>query len=186
MKKTAQGKEETHMTELLKLPVGIENFEEIRRDNFYYVDKTKLIEQLLSQWGKANLFTRPRRFGKSLNMSMLRSFFEIGADPELFRGLYISQKSALCEKYMGQFPVISISLKGVNASDFSGACSSLVKIMNAETRRAFISLDSQKLSDVDKKLFEELMDRGMTQDTLVYSLKELSELLERSYGRKVI
>ena len=174
------------MTELLKLPVGIENFEEIRRDNFYYVDKTKLIEQLLSQWGKANLFTRPRRFGKSLNMSMLRSFFEIGADPELFRGLYISQKSALCEKYMGQFPVISISLKGVNASDFSGACSSLVKIMNAETRRAFISLDSQKLSDVDKKLFEELMDRGMTQDTLVYSLKELSELLERSYGRKVI
>ena len=113
MKKTAQGKEETHMTELLKLPVGIENFEEIRRDNFYYVDKTKLIEQLLSQWGKANLFTRPRRFGKSLNMSMLRSFFEIGADPELFRGLYISQKSALCEKYMGQFPVISISLKGV-------------------------------------------------------------------------
>ena len=186
MKKTAQGKEEIHMTELLKLPVGIENFEEIRRDNFYYVDKTKLIEQLLSQWGKANLFTRPRRFGKSLNMSMLRSFFEIGADPELFRGLYISQKSALCEKYMGQFPVISISLKGVNASDFSGACSSLVKIMNAETRRAFISLDSQKLSDVDKKLFEELMDRGMTQDTLVYSLKELSELLERSYGRKVI
>ena len=174
------------MTELLKLPVGIENFEEIRRDDFYYVDKTKLIEQLLSQWGKANLFTRPRRFGKSLNMSMLRSFFEIGADPELFRGLYISQKSALCEKYMGQFPVISISLKGVNASDFSGACSSLVKIMNAETRRAFISLDSQKLSDVDKKLFEELMDRGMTQDTLVYSLKELSELLERSYGRKVI
>ena len=105
------------MTELLKLPVGIENFEEIRRDNFYYVDKTKLIEQLLSQWGKANLFTRPRRFGKSLNMSMLRSFFEIGADPELFRGLYISRKSALCEKYMGQFPVISISLKGVNASD---------------------------------------------------------------------
>ena len=186
MKKTAQGKEETHMTELLKLPVGIENFEEIRRDNFYYVDKTKLIEQLLSQWGKANLFTRPRRFGKSLNMSMLRSFFEIGANPELFRGLYISQKSALCEKYMGQFPVISISLKGVNASDFSGARSSLVKIMNAETRRAFISLDSQKLSDVDKKLFEELMDRGMTQDTLVYSLKELSELLERSYGRKVI
>ena len=174
------------MTELLKLPVGIENFEEIRRDDFYYVDKTKLIEQLLNQWGKANLFTRPRRFGKSLNMSMLRSFFEIGADPELFRGLYISQKSALCEKYMGQFPVISISLKGVNASDFSGARSSLVKIMNAETRRAFISLDSQKLSDVDKKLFEELMDRGMTQDTLVYSLKELSELLERSYGRKVI
>ena len=110
MKKTAQGKEETHMTELLKLPVGIENFEEIRRDNFYYVDKTKLIEQLLSQWGKANLFTRPRRFGKSLNMSMLRSFFEIGADPELFRGLYISQKSALCEKYMGQFPVFTLAV----------------------------------------------------------------------------
>ena len=174
------------MTELLRLPVGIENFEEIRRDNFYYVDKTKLIEQLLSQWGKANLFTRPRRFGKSLNMSMLRCFLEIGADPELFQGLYISQNSELCKKYMGQFPVISISLKGVNASNFPDARSSLVKIINAEARRVFISLDSRKLSDVDKKLFEELMDRGMTQDTLIYSLKELAELLERGYGRKVI
>ena len=98
MKKTAQGKEEIHMTELLKLPVGIENFEEIRRDNFYYVDKTKLIEQLLSQWGKANLFTRPRRFGKSLNMSMLRYFFEIGTDRTLFDGLYISKNKQFCDK----------------------------------------------------------------------------------------
>ena len=118
MKKTAQGKEETHMTELLKLPVGIENFEEIRRDNFYYVDKTKLIEQLLGQWGKVNLFTIPRRFGKILNMSMLKYFFEIGTDQTLFDGLYISQNQEFCEEYMEKFPVIFLSLKGVDGLTF--------------------------------------------------------------------
>ena len=174
------------LEEFLKLPIGIENFEEIRRDNFYYVDKTQLIEQLLNQWGKANLFTRPRRFGKSLNMSMLRSFFEIGTDPELFYGLYISENKTLCEKYMGKFPIISISLKGVNANSFAGAYGSLVKIVNAETRRAAIALEKHALSNVDKEMLDELMDRSMTQDTLVYSLRELSEVLERNYGRKVI
>ena len=118
MKKTAQGKEEIHMTELLKLPVGIENFEEIRRDNFYYVDKTKLIEQLLGQWGKVNLFTIPRRFGKILNMSMLKYFFEIGTDQTLFDGLYISQNQEFCEEYMEKFPVIFLSLKGVDGLTF--------------------------------------------------------------------
>ena len=103
------------MAEFIKLPVGIENFEKIRRDGFYYVDKTGLIEQLLNNWGEVNLFTRPRRFGKTLNMSMLKCFFEIGTDQSLFEGLYISKNKALCDAYMGKYPVISISLKGVNA-----------------------------------------------------------------------
>ena len=102
---------------------------------FYYVDKTKLIEQLLEKWGEANLFTRPRRFGKSLNMSMLRHFFEIGTDPSLFDGLYISQKTELCENYMGKFPVVSVSLKGVEASSYEGACRLLGKVINEEARR---------------------------------------------------
>ena len=103
------------MAEFIKLPVGIENFEKIRRDGFYYVDKTGLIEQLLNNWGEVNLFTRPRRFGKTLNMSMLKCFFEIGTDQSLFEGLYISKNKDLCDAYMGKYPVISISLKGVNA-----------------------------------------------------------------------
>ena len=106
------------MKKVLKLPVGIEDFQEIRQFDFYYVDKTKLIEQLLEQWGKVNLFTRPRRFGKTLNMSMLRYFFEIGTDKTLFEGLYISQNKQLCEMYMGRFPVIFLSLKGVEGFKF--------------------------------------------------------------------
>ena len=109
------------MEKMKKLPVGIDSFEKIRRNDFFYVDKTKLIERLLDKWGEANLFTRPRRFGKSLNMSMLRNFFEIGNDPALFDGLYISQNKELCEEYMGKYPVVSISLKGVNAEKFEGA-----------------------------------------------------------------
>lgn len=109
------------MKKVLKLPVGIEDFQEIRQFDFYYVDKTKLIEQLLEQWGKVNLFTRPRRFGKTLNMSMLRYFFEIGTDKTLFEGLYISQNKQLCEMYMGRFPVIFLSLKGVEGFKFEEA-----------------------------------------------------------------
>lgn len=104
-----------------KLPVGIEDFAEIRTEEFYYVDKTKLIEQLLEKWAKVNLFTRPRRFGKSLNMSMLQHFFEIGTDPSLFEGLYIAQNHQLCKQYIGRYPVISVSLKGVNASNYEDA-----------------------------------------------------------------
>lgn len=169
-----------------KLPIGIDSFEKIRRDNFFYVDKTKLIEQLLEQWGEANLFTRPRRFGKSLNMSMLRYFFEIGTDPSLFDGLYIAEKKELCEEYMGKYPVVSISLKGVNAENFADACSFLIKIINAEARRLQFLEDSDRLNKSDKQLFQKLLDSGMDQSTLIYSIRELSELLEKHYGEKVI
>ena len=106
------------MENSFKLPVGVDNFEKIRKEGFYYVDKTRLIEQLLEQWGEVNLFTRPRRFGKTLNMSMLRCFFEIGADPSLFEGLYISGNKELCKTYMGKFPVIFLSLKNVDGPTF--------------------------------------------------------------------
>jgi len=174
------------LKQLKKLPVGIENFREIRQDNFYYVDKTKLIEQLLTQWGKVNLFTRPRRFGKSLNMSMLKAFFEAGTELELFDGLYISGNRELCENYMGRFPVISISLKGINAEDFDGAYRLLVRMINAEARRLWQLLKRKELDDIDKRMFDELLSGEMSQDTLVYSLRELSELLEKHYGEKVI
>ena len=125
-----------------KLPVEIENFQEIRQAGFYYVDKTRLIEQLLEQWGKVNLFTRPRRFGKSLNMSMLRCFFEIGADSSLFDGLYISQKSELCEKYMGKFPVLFLSLKNVDGLTFEDARYHLTELVGREASRFRFLLDS--------------------------------------------
>lgn len=174
------------MAEWMKLPVGIEEFEKIRRNGFYYVDKTGLIEELLKQWGEVNLFTRPRRFGKSLHMSMLKSFFSIGSDPGLFDGLKITQDTKLCEEYMGQFPVISISLKGVNAANFQDAFRFLIKIINAEARRLWVLLDGEKLDCIDRKILEDLLDRRMEMDTLVYSLRELSEILERYYGKKVI
>ena len=134
------------------LPVGEENFAYIRRNNLYYVDKTQLIEKLLTNWGKANLFTRPRRFGKSLNMSMLKNFFEIGCDKQLFDGLYIAQKQEICEKYMGRFPVVSMSLKSVEASSFDGAKQMLAKIVNEEARRLQFLLQSSELTDIDKKV----------------------------------
>lgn len=174
------------MAGLQKLPVGVEDFEEIRKEKFYYVDKTGLIEQLLNKWGKVNLFTRPRRFGKSLNMSMLRSFFEIGTDPELFKGLYISENQELCESYMGKFPVIFISLKGVNAENFENAQKILVKIINGETRRLLGHLERSCLSDIDRRMFEKLLEEDMNQASLEYSLRELSELLENYYKEKVI
>ena len=107
------------MDTTLKLPVGIEDFKEIRQQGFYYIDKTRLLEQLLQNWGKVNLFTRPRRFGKTLNMSMLKSFFEIGTDSSLFEGLYISNNTELCNEYMGKYPLIFLSLKGVDGLTFS-------------------------------------------------------------------
>ena len=118
-----------------KLPIGIENFEEIRTKGFYYVDKTGLIKELLENWGKVTLFTRPRRFGKSLNMSMLKSFFELGGRKEIFEGLEISKEVSLCEEYMGKFPVISISLKGVEAGDYPTARSMAIRVINKEARR---------------------------------------------------
>ena len=174
------------MKERLKLPIGVESFEEIRTDGFYYVDKTKLIEELLNQWGKVNLFTRPRRFGKSLNMSMLRSFFEIGAKPEWFKGLYISENTALCEAYMGKFPVVSISLKGVNGATYEEAKGYLIKVINREARRLQFLMDSPKLTRFDRELFDELLRKNMDDETLTSSLQELSELLEKHFGEKVI
>lgn len=131
------------MAEKLKrLPVGLESFEEIRRGGFYYVDKTGLIRELLESWGKVNLFTRPRRFGKTLNMSMLRSFFETGCDRSLFAGLEISGEKQLCEEYMGQFPVVSVSLKGVDADSFESARGMMVRAINEEARRLQFLADS--------------------------------------------
>ena len=134
------------MVTSLKLPVGIEGFREIRRLGFYYIDKTKLIEQLLDNWGKVNLFTRPRRFGKTLNMSMLRYFFEIGADSTLFEGLNISQRKDLVEEYLGKFPVIFLTLKGVEGETFAKAKAKLVKLVALEAERFHFLKDSDRLT----------------------------------------
>ena len=174
------------MGERKKLPVGIENFSEFQNGDFYYVDKTGLIEMLLNNWGKVNLFTRPRRFGKSLNMSMLRHFFEVGTDPSLFDGLSIAQNQEICQEYMGKYPVVSISLKGVDADNFEDARKLLVKIMNREARRFRFLLDSDRLCNLDKAVFMDILDKQMDEETLVCSLQELSELLELHYGEKVI
>ena len=174
------------MAEFIKLPVGIENFEKIRRDGFYYVDKTSLIEQLLNNWGEVNLFTRPRRFGKTLNMSMLKCFFEIGTDQSLFEGLYISKNKALCDAYMGKYPVISISLKGVNADSYENARSLLKRIVMEEAKMHRIIMSGNRLDDIDKAEYMSLVTGDMGEDTLVYSMKTLTALLEKYYEKKVI
>ena len=174
------------MAGLKKLPIGIENFEEMRREDFYYVDKSHVIEQLLTQWGKVNLFTRPRRFGKSLNMSMLQSFFEIGKDKTLFDGLRISDNQELCEKYQGKFPVVFVSLKGINGATYEEARRFLIKTINEEARRLSVLSDSTELDETDHELLTQLKKKEMTNDSLVYSIRELTELLEKHYGSKVI
>ena len=174
------------MAGLKKLPIGIENFEEMRREDFYYVDKSHVIEQLLTQWGKVNLFTRPRRFGKSLNMSMLQSFFEIGKDKTLFDGLRISDNQELCEEYQGKFPVVSFSLKGINGATYEEARRFLIKTINEEARRLSVLSDSTELDETDHELLTQLKKKEMTNDSLVYSIRELTELLEKHYGSKVI
>jgi hypothetical protein len=172
--------------EQLRLPVGIEDFAEIRRHGYYYVDKTQLIEQVLNRRNKVSLFTRPRRFGKTLNMSMLQHFFEIGTDPKFFQGLSISKNNELCEKHMGKYPVVSISLKSIHADSYAKAKAQLIKLVNREARRVQFLLDSDRLTAVDKVLFSELLDREMEEDTLVSSLQELTELLEIHFGQQVI
>ena len=179
------------MADKLKLPVGIEDFREIRRKDFYYIDKTRLIEQLLDSWGKVNLFTRPRRFGKTLNMSMLRYFFEIGTDKTLFEGLHISQRSDLCEEYMGKFPVVSLTLKGVDGLTFVRAKNKLLKYIALEAERFNFLKNSDRLTDNEKQRYGALirMQDGkyvMDEDTLESALQTLSELLYRHYGQKVI
>ncbi len=177
------------MENKLKLPVGIESFAKIRRNSFYYVDKTQLIEQLFLNWGEVNLFTRPRRFGKTLNMSMLKCFFEIGTDPALFDGLYISGKQELCEKHMGKYPVIFLSLKGVEGLTFSEARKRCIQLITREAERFYFLKDSEKLLDIDRKKYEKLlkMDGQETgADLFLSSIKILSDLLYKHYGQKVI
>lgn len=182
------------MTKLDKLPIGIESFEEIRTEGFYYIDKTGLIKELLNNWGKVNLFTRPRRFGKSLTMSMLKHFFSFECDKTLFDGLKIAQEHCLCEEYMGLFPVISISLKGVSGNTFESARSMLCSVIGNEAMQFQFLENSPCLAEQDKKLYRQLTTTGsagqsmfiMTDDVLCSSLHTLSKLLQKHYGRKII
>ena len=174
-----------------KLPIGIENFGEFSTEDFYYVDKTPFIKELLQNWGKVNLFTRPRRFGKSLNMSMLKNFFEIGNIPELFAGLKIVEEKELCEKYMGKFPVISISLKSVDGLKYEAAVAALRRVVGNEACRFDFLAESERLGQNDKELYSGLTEVKdgkflMTDDLLTDSLQTLSQLLEKHYGQKVI
>ncbi|MFR8535789.1 MAG: AAA family ATPase [Lacrimispora saccharolytica] len=177
-----------------KLPVGIENFEEFSAENFYYVDKTMFIAELLQNWGKVNLFTRPRRFGKSLNMSMLKCFFEISGDQTLFDGLKITEEKSLCEEYMGQFPVISISLKSIDGPDFEAASAALGTVIGDEAGRFRFLRESSSLDEEEKNAYVRLINVEMKSDAtyamsyaaLIDSLKTLSRLLAKHYHRKVI
>jgi hypothetical protein len=176
---------------LKKLPVGIENFSEFHTENFYYVDKTGLVIELLDHWGKVNLFTRPRRFGKSLNMSMLQNFFEIGCKKELFDGLKITQKQELCEEYMGQFPVISISLKDIDGLKYQDACDALKSVIGNEALRFQLLKEDPDLSQEEKQRYQALInvENGlftMPEAALKTSLKTLCELLSKHYNHKVI
>ena len=172
------------MANTLKLPVGIENFEEIRKLGFYYIDKTRLIEQLLQGWGKVTLFTRPRRFGKTLNMSMLKSFFEIGTDKTLFDGLYISDNKELCDDHMGKYPVIFLSLKGVEGLEFVSAKRMLCTIIDREIDRHYYLKTSDVLTDEDRTLFTKML-HGQD-DNIEDSIRMLSKLLYKHYGQKVV
>ena len=177
-----------------KLPIGIENFEEFFSEDFYYVDKTLFIKELLQNWGKVNLFTRPRRFGKTLNMSMLKCFFETGKDPALFEGLKIMQEKDLCEKYMGKFPVISISLKSVDGLNFESASVALRTVIGNEAGRFRFLRNSDRLTDDEKEAYAQLTEVGssqggvytMTGKMAEASLQTLSQLLEKHFGQKVI
>ena len=169
-----------------KLPIGIENFEKLQTEDFYYIDKTNLIKELLTGLAEVTLFTRPRRFGKSLNMSMLKYFFELGTDKKLFSKLKISEETALCEEYMGKYPVISVSLKGMNAGNYEKALEMAVEVIRSEARRFQYLLDSERLTSYDKEAFIALLQEDMKEGTLCSSLKVLSELLEKHHGSKVI
>ena len=172
------------MANTLNLPVGIENFEEIRQLGFYYIDKTRLIEQLLQAWGKVTLFTRPRRFGKTLNMSMLKSFFEIGADKTLFDGLYISGNKELCAEYMGKYPVIFLSLKGVDGLDFTTARRMLCAILKNELDRHYYLKTSDALTDEDRTQFGKMLQE--TDENIEDSIRMLSKLLFKHFGQKTV
>ena len=169
-----------------RLPVGVENFRQIIKDNYYYVDKTELISELLHNGGMVNLFTRPRRFGKTLNMSMLEHFFSIEGDQSIFDGLAIAKDRKLCEEYMGKFPVIFLSLKGINAGSYETAFRLAVETVKGAAKKAKFLKTSDKLDDDEKDDYRALLDKDMDEATLFLSLKTLSELLEKHYGTQVI
>ncbi len=169
-----------------KLPIGIENFEKLRRDDFYYIDKTGFIRELLGSWGEVNLFTRPRRFGKSLNMSMLEHFFSPNGDKSIFDGLEIAEETALCEEYMGKYPVISVSLKGIDARNYDMAFQMAVQIIRRVPAKVQYLLDSDRLSGQDRAEYRKLLDDDMSEAVFCNSLRILSELLEKHHGTKVI
>lgn len=179
------------MANTMKLPVGIDDFRKLRESHFYYVDKTRLIEQLLLNWSEVTLFTRPRRFGKTLNMSMLKSFFDIGTDKALFDGLYISGNKELCDEYMGKYPVIFLSLKGVEGLTYEEAFEAFVRIMGKEVNRVSFLADSDKLTQIEREQYEGLtiMKNGrlaFDKEKLISSLQLLSQLLYKHYGKKVV
>ena len=179
------------MGNILKLPVGIDDFKKLREAGFYYIDKTGLIQQLLQNWGEVNLFTRPRRFGKTLNMSMLKNFFEIGADSTLFDGLYISQNEKMCEEYMGKYPVVFLSLKGVDGLNFEDAKDNFRQLIGNEAERFSFLRNSEKLSENEKKKYQSLVSLNggrytMNGSELTFSLQTLSQLLYRHYGQKTV
>ena len=169
-----------------RLPVGVENFEQIINDNYYYVDKTGMISELLRNGGMVNLFTRPRRFGKTLNMSMLEHFFSIEGDKSIFEGLKISKDTELSEEYMGRYPVIFVSLKGINAGSYDTAFRLTVETIKGAAKKAKVLKTSDKLDDDEKEDYRALLDKDMDEATLFLSLKTLSELLEKHYDSKVI
>ena len=169
-----------------KLPIGIENFEELRKEDFYYIDKTGLIAELLHNWGAVNLFTRPRRFGKTLNMSMLEHFFSLDGNKRIFDGLDISKETALCEEHMGKYPVISVSLKGIDARVYETAYQMAAQVIIEAAAKYYFLLESEKLNEHDKAAYRKLLDDNMNEGTLGSSLRRLSGMLEKHYGTKVI
>ena len=169
-----------------RLPIGLENFEQLIKDNYYYIDKTKLISELIRNGGMVNLFTRPRRFGKTLNMSMLEYFFSTEGDKNIFEGLEIAKDTKLCEEYMGKYPVIFVSLKGINASSYDTAFRLMVETIKGVARKAKFLETSDKLDGYEKEDYRALLDKDMDEATLCFSLKTLSELLEKHYGTKVV
>ena len=189
-----RGEGKMEVLEQKMLPIGIESFEEIRKEGFYYVDKTGMIKELLYRRGKVNLFTRPRRFGKSLMMGMLKCFFQIGGDKTIFDGLEIARETAVCQQYMGSFPVVNISLKSVHGADYQTARFLLASVIGNEAMRSYMLLSSDKLADEEKELYKQLItvDKtgqgvfSMSDAVLMGSLKTLSVLLEKHYGKKVI
>ena len=169
-----------------KLPVGIDDFEKLRKEDFYYIDKTGLIRDLLNNWAEVNLFTRPRRFGKTLNMSMLKCFFEIGADKALFDDLAISQETALCKEYLGKFPVLFLSLKSMDGLTYELAIERFKTILQEEATRLHNLPKKELLSSFDRKKLNQMENRELQEKEIPDSLKFLSRVLYTCFGQKVI